>query len=174
MNVGERGGVSRLTSPVSKIRQNSVSQFASRSTIILAMFVSLSQRLQRLIRLPGLLGVAAWLLFGSVGDSSCLASCGDYLVHQPVHDQTALSPNSVPDPVSDVPAIPCHGPSCSRAPNVPLVPARTILEVSFHEWACLCLLCWSDDDSSPDWLMETETRLAWHTSQPLDRPPVSI
>ncbi len=138
---------------------------------MLVMSASLSNCLKCLNRLPRFLGVVVLLLFGLVGESSCLASCGEYLVHHPVHNQTALSPHHVPNPVSDVPKVPCHGPSCSGAPDVPLMPARTILGVSFHEWACLCLVRWSNDDPSQNWLTETETRLAWHTGQPLERPP---
>jgi hypothetical protein len=65
------------------------------------------------LRFPAL--VAVGLVFGGIAltPGTAAASCGNYVIVQN-EDRTGQ-----PQPV---PAVPCHGPGCSKAPGVPTMP----------------------------------------------------
>ncbi len=115
--------------------------------------------------------VAILLGFWFGGEKTCQASCGDYLVH-PGNQAHSLPPTDGSGDPHQMPTSPCRGANCSRRSEVPPLPTRPTVEtVSSLEWACLMQQIRDQDNELNRWSLESESLLAWHTSQPLDHPP---
>src|SRR5262245_54783015 len=90
----------------------------------------LSRALHRFLAGASLTLLAAALL--SPGRAN--AECGDYVM---VGGKHAAPVPHAPSTSSHEPAVPCHGPNCSKRPNLPIVPPAPPPSVSAAEWACL-------------------------------------
>ncbi len=119
-----------------------------------------------------ILVLAMFVVCGLMAEQRCEASCGDYLVHRGVPSHSTLIRTGLPDSPQDVPAGPCRGANCSRRSESPPLPTRpTTVESSSVEWLCVIVQIRDQDDESKAWSLESDSLMARHTSQLLDRPP---
>ena len=120
-----------------------------------------------LLRISRFAVVAALFGMWFVSEQACQASCGDYLAHHGTQTQST-DPSNTPH---GMPTTPCRGANCSRRSETPPLPTRPTVETTSVEWLCVIAQIRGQDDESHHWSLESESLLARHTSQLLDRPP---
>ena len=98
------------------------------------------------------------------------ASCGDWLAHDVGH--SAIAEGAEPKEPSDspVPAAPCRGPGCSKAPVAPAAPAP-LPTVQLERWACVLGVAAGDSTSACAAIWEKALLLPAGPASSIFRPP---
>src|SRR5215218_1784280 len=113
----------------------------------------------RLSRLPfpALAAVGLVLAAVALAPGTAAASCGSYVTIQGHTDAGAPAPNP--------PAVPCHGPGCSKAPASPALPLTAPVRSSTD----------SDQPSAhSDSSADPTAGPGWRQFQPVDSHPVPV
>ncbi|MCX7422374.1 MAG: hypothetical protein NT013_22905 [Planctomycetia bacterium] len=133
------------------------------------------------ISLQLLRGVVVAFFLQLVANSSASASCGDYLLHRSLDQNsstdhiiasTLANADEAEMPSPPVPSSPCRGMNCSKpVPLIPVTPLRIQWQHQDH-WCFLTMtLIFSDSSGSSDWSWLKTKCQPIHGSFHLDRPP---